>query len=88
MSAIKIAPHYDALALLGTNLSQAKADELVENNKYDYIYICLDNDATYQAIKMQLEWRDWIKNMRVMGIQKDIKDMDDVEFDSFMLRLV
>lgn len=88
VSAIKIASSYHAVALLGTNLSEAKVQELIDNNEYKHIYICLDNDATHQAIKLQLKWRERIKNLRVMGLDKDVKDMDAVEFDSFQLRFI
>lgn len=87
VSAIKLAPHYHSLALLGTNLSDAKVEE-VKEGKYKYIYLCLDNDATYQAIKIQLERSRDLPNMRVMGLAKDIKNMNEVEFDEFMLRLI
>lgn len=89
VSAIKLAPYYDSLALLGTNLSDAKGAEVQEEmGRYKHIYLCLDNDATYAAIKMQLDWRNKIPKMRVMGLEKDIKNMDDLEFDNFMGRLL
>lgn len=86
VSAIKAAPHYDALALLGTNISDSKAEEIVDG-KYKHIYLCLDNDATYQAIKLQLEWSKRIPNMRVVGLHKDIKDMSPEEFEHFLERI-
>lgn len=86
VSAIKVAPHFDALALLGTGISEAKAQE-IEDGKYKYIYLCLDNDATYQAIKLQLEWRHKLPNMRVLSLEKDIKDMNEQEFKDFLRRV-
>lgn len=88
MSAIKVADTYHTMALLGTHLSEAKAEEILSGEKYDHIYICLDADATGEAIKMQLAWRNKIPNMRVIGLEKDIKDMDDVEFDTFILKVL
>lgn len=83
MSAIKLAPYVHSMALLGTHLSDAKADEIVAG-KYDKVLISLDNDATYTAIKMQLTHRNKIKNLYVAGLGKDIKDMSKGELDEYL----
>lgn len=87
VSAIKVAPFHHSLALLGTNLSEAKVLEILYADKYDRIYLALDNDATMEAIKTQLKWRDRMPNMMVLGLQKDIKDMDNKDFQEFLSRL-
>jgi DNA primase len=88
VSAIKLAPYYDTMALLGTNLSEAKVNEIVEHGAhYENIWLCLDNDATGESIKLVLKWRDWLKTLRVRGLEKDIKDMTDTELDTFMVSL-
>ena len=87
MSAIKVAPHYHSLAICGTNLNEARIEEIQKQEKYERIYLCLDNDATYEAIKMQFKWRSRVPNMLVLGLQKDIKDMDDEEFTEYLGRL-
>lgn len=46
MSAIKLAPHVHSLALLGTHISDAKAEEIAAGG-YKKVLISLDNDATY-----------------------------------------
>lgn len=89
MSAIKLAPYVHTLALLGTNLSEAKINEIPKSGpeKYDNIYLCFDNDATSTAVKTQLDWVEVLPNMRILGLQKDIKDMTDEEFTVFLERL-
>lgn len=87
MSAIKVAPHHHGLAILGTNLNDSRVDEILAQPKYDRIYLCLDNDAVYEAIKLQLKWRHRLPKMLVLGLQKDIKDMDEAEFTEFLGRL-
>lgn len=88
VSAIKIAPFVHSLALLGTHISDAKADEIAAE-KYVNVYIMLDNDATDQAIKHQLKYRNKIKGLQVIGLgPKDIKDMDKDEFDDFLLKYI
>jgi hypothetical protein len=87
MSAIKVAPYHHSLALLSTNLNEDKVAEILAQPKYDRIYLCLDNDAVYEAIKTQLRWRSRLPNMMVLALQKDIKDMDEAEFSEFLGRL-
>lgn len=88
VSAMKIAPFYHSAALLGTNLAENKVDEiLAQNPKYDRIYLSLDSDAVYEAIKTQLYWRSRVPNLLVLGIQKDIKNMNDTEFKEYLERL-
>lgn len=83
MSAIKLAPYVHSMALLGTHLSDTKAEEVVAG-KYDKVLISLDADATYTAIKMQLAHRNNIKNLYVAGLGKDIKDMTKGELDEYL----
>lgn len=84
MSAIRMATKFHTAALLGVNLSESKAEELIKVHKeYENIFICLDNDATFAGIKLQLKWRDKIPNLLVRGLGKDVKDMTDEEFDRF-----
>lgn len=86
VSAIKLAPHVHSCALLGTHLSEAKVHEIKEQG-YRRIYLCLDPDAVFTAIKMQLALRHSLPNMYVLGIECDIKNMDKGQFDAFLNRL-
>lgn len=83
MSAIKLAPHVHSLALLGTHISDAKAAEVAAGG-YEKVLISLDNDATREAIKLQIAHRNTIKNLYVAGLGKDIKNMTTGEFNEYL----
>lgn len=83
ISAIKLAPYVHSLALLGTHMNEDLAKEIAAQG-YKTVLICLDNDATYTAIKMQLMWKSTIKGLLVNGLGKDIKDMNDNEFQEYL----
>lgn len=87
VSAIKVAKHAHSIALLGTNLSEAKLLEIMYSGDYDRVYLALDADATMEAIKTQLKWRERMPTLMVLGLHKDIKDMDKDEFTNFLERL-
>lgn len=74
----------DSIALLGTNLSEAKVEEIIATRKYERIFLCLDNDATSVAIKAVLKWKHKLPQLEVRGLGKDIKDMTDEEFQDFL----
>lgn len=83
VSAIKLAPYVDACALLGTHISDAKADE-IKAQKYKQIFLSLDADAIDTAIKLQLKWRVKIPNLYILGIGQDIKDMSPEAFEEYL----
>lgn len=87
MSAIKTARHSHSIALLGTNLSEAKLLEIMYSGDYDRVYLALDADATMEAIKTQLKWRERMPALMVLGLHKDVKEMDKKEFSNFLERL-
>lgn len=78
-SAIKMAPHMDAVALLSTNLSDDKIRE-IKKQGYNRIFLCLDRDAVGQAIVYGIRFRTELPALQVRGIKKDIKDMNESEF--------
>lgn len=84
LSALRLAPHVHAVALLGTNVSDAKAAEY-KQGKYDRIIISLDNDATQEAIKLTLRLRGTLP-INVIGLAKDIKNMTADEFEDYLSR--
>lgn len=89
MSAIRLAPFFHSIALLGTNLSDTKVEEIqAQEPKYERVFIALDNDATMDSIRTQLRLRSRMPNLFVLGLQKDIKDMDTNEFQEFLKRVV
>lgn len=87
VSAIKLAPHVHAAALLGTHLSQEKIDEIKSAGKYGHVILSLDQDAVLEAVKLQLKWANQLPGMCIQGIHKDIKDMSNEEFQSYLKRL-
>ena len=86
ISAIKLSPYYDSAALLSTNLSMAKVKEIRER-KYERVYLCLDNDATAEAVRLAVSLRYKLPGLQIIGLEKDIKDYNEEEMDSFLKRL-
>lgn len=85
MSAIRLAQKYHSVSLMGTNLSDTKVEEIREQEDlYEKIYLCLDNDATYKAIKLALKWKRALPNLQVRGLGTDIKDMSHEAFADFL----
>lgn len=84
VSAVRAAKDFHVVALLGTTLSNAKVQEIVLNHEYEHVLICLDQDATYTAIRTQLRLRNTIKGLLMKGLGKDIKDFDDEEYAKFV----
>lgn len=82
-SAYRAGTYYHSLALLGTNLNESKIDEILQQSRYSKIILALDNDATMQAVKLSIRWRRKLPNLEVRGLAKDIKDMNDEEFNRF-----
>lgn len=86
ISAIRMSPHMDSCALLSTNLSDGKIAE-IKKRGYRRIILCLDKDATSQAIMYGLKYRSVLPNLEVRGLPCDIKDMDEEQFNHFLTRL-
>lgn len=86
ISAVKVSEYYDSAALLGTNFSEAKVKE-VKARGYKRIYLCLDNDATGVAVRLILKYRSALPQLQVIGLDKDIKNMDEEEFETFLAKL-
>ncbi len=83
MSALKLAPHTHTLALLGTHISDAVLEEIVAGD-YMAVYITLDPDATYEAIKLQLKFRNKIKGLLVATCPRDPKDLTEEELNAYV----
>jgi hypothetical protein len=83
VSAIKLAPHVHSLSLMGVHISDEKMDE-IKAQKYQQIILSLDNDATREAIKLQLKYRNRVDNFFVHGLEKDIKDMNEEELNAYL----
>ena len=85
LSALRLCPHVHALALLGTNLNDSKVAEIKEGN-FSHIILSLDNDATREAVKLQLKWREHLP-MCIHGLEKDVKNMNEAEFQTYLTRI-
>lgn len=74
----------DAVALLGTTINEARAEEIVKAG-FKKAIIVLDNDATDQAIKQALYMPRYSGLFNVKPLDKeDLKDMDDANFSKFV----
>jgi hypothetical protein len=73
-----------SLALCGTTLNLARVLEIREHG-YSKVYLCLDDDATAQAIKHVREFRNHLPSLRIKALSgSDIKDMSPKEFALFI----
>lgn len=86
VSAIRVSSFYDSVALLSTNFSEAKVKE-VKARGYSRVFLCLDNDATAVAVRLAVALRTQLPQLRIIGLPKDIKNMDKEEFESFLTKL-
>lgn len=73
ISAMKANVYMNSIALLGTNLNQEQALSIAGQN-FDRVYIALDADASAKAFRLVKRLRG-ILHMRVMLLEKDIKNM-------------
>ncbi len=85
-SALRASSYLNGAALLGVDLSKDKVDEIVRGG-FTSAYLALDGDATRVAIKQSLALRSRI-NLRVLALDKDIKDMTREELKQFMVPLI
>lgn len=83
MSAIKLAKHTHTLALLGTNLSDGVVEE-IRKAGYKKVLLSLDNDATWNAIILQIRHKNDIPGLLVASLAKDIKDMDREDLEGYV----
>ncbi len=67
------------LALLGTNLKEEYIPYIV---KYDTVYIALDYDARKKAIDLKTKLSYYCKNIRIVILAKDLKDMTKEEINN------
>lgn len=73
----------DAVALCGTVLSLDRVLEIKEQ-EYKSVWLCLDADATAQAIKYAALFRARLPSLRIKALDKDIKDMSPDMFELFI----
>lgn len=83
VSAIRVAPFTHTVSLLGVNLSEEKLREIIDG-KYRRVYLCLDADATDVSVRTSLKYRTRLPQLQIRGLSKDVKDMNQEEFDNFI----
>lgn len=83
-SALRIAAQgLDALALCGTLLSLNRVYE-IKAQEYKSVYLCLDADATGQAIKHAVAYKARLPQLIIKQLDKDVKNMSSNEFELFI----
>lgn len=76
----------DALALCGTLLTPDRIEE-IKAQKYTHVFLCLDQDATATAVKAVAWYRRKLPSLKILPLNKDIKNMTEVEMDTFLLEI-
>lgn len=84
-SALKLSavPGVNAIALLGTSMSDELSNRIHAAYPGIPVVISLDQDATSTALLTVVNARRFIKNIKMITLNKDIKNMDTKEFDEY-----
>lgn len=80
LSALRASAYLTSVALLGTNLSEERVEEIRKVAK-GQVYLALDNDAIQTAVKYVVKYRS-VLPMRLLRLDKDIKDMQQEELEA------
>lgn len=83
VSALRINPYYDSVALLGTVFNAAKQRE-IRMQGYTHVFICLDKDATRTAARYSKTAGVNVPGLKVKFLNKDIKNMSEEELNEFL----
>lgn len=83
VSALRINPHFDSVALLGTSLTAQKQSE-IRAQRYKNIFLCLDQDATRASARYVKNANINIPGLKTKFLKKDIKNMNDEELQAFV----
>lgn len=83
-SAVRLAQDTDALALLGTHVTNQLA-ATIQSMRYSRIVLVLDNDATLKALKIKQQLGLFFNRFDVVPLEgPDIKDMTVDEYNRFL----
>jgi DNA primase len=77
LDAVRISEFGNAVALLGTNLNEAKVAEL--QKEFDTVHLCLDPDATMKAFKLYEKYSVFFRNFNVVTLSNDPKYLSSDE---------
>ena len=83
VSALRINPYFDSLAILGTTLTAEKQSE-IRAQRYKNIFLCLDQDATKTSARYVKNANLNIPGLKVKFLKKDIKNMNEEELEAFV----
>ena len=78
VSAIKASRYVNAVALLGTSLSDKQV--LYLKKWFKRVVLSLDKDATVTAIELKIKYQALFESWTTVILEKDIKDTDSEEF--------
>lgn len=78
LSALRLTEYTDSLAILGTDLLRPVIQD-IRRQRYDTVWLALDNDAIKRAFEMRRRLQSELPNLRVMFLEKDVKDMTEDE---------
>lgn len=76
-----------SVALLGTHLNDERVQRIKKGSRGAKIHLALDEDAYSKSIKYVLRYRNELR-MQLIRLKKDVKDLDEMEMQEFVLRLL
>ncbi len=82
-SALRVAKHHDAAAILGTSMTDFQI-EYLHSLGFENIVISLDKDAQTSAIKLSETLSPYFKRVLTLPIDNDIKDMNGNEYSKYI----
>lgn len=83
ISALRAAEFCTSVALLGTEMSQDKFEEIVRFAGNKSIWLAVDKDAVRKGFELLKRYRLYFPNLNMLFIQKDIKNMSVSQLQSY-----
>lgn len=83
ISALRAAEFCTSVALLGTEMSQEKFEEIVRVAGNKTIWLALDKDALKKGFELLKRYRLYFPNLNLLFIQKDIKNLTTSQLQSY-----
>lgn len=81
-SAIRASEYMNAVALLGVNLNDERADA-IKKAGFKRVFIALDYDAFGVSLELSIKYRSYL-NLIPLRLEKDIKDMSRQELEQWL----
>jgi len=83
LSALRLTPYADVVALTGTNLLRPILEE-IKDRKYGRVYLALDNDAIDKAFSIMRRLHNTIPNLRMLPLEQDVKNMSTENLEKIL----